>query len=56
MALIQFVRNFDDLSTDKGFQFKFHCDKRGNGFMSNFQTSVIGVAGSLLNAAGSLFG
>ena len=56
MAMIQFVRNFDDLSTDKGFQFKFHCDKCGNGFMSNFQTSVIGVAGSLLNAAGNLFG
>lgn len=54
--MIQFVRNFDDLSTDKGFQFKFHCDKCGNGFMSHFQTSVIGVAGSLLNAAGNLFG
>ena len=23
--LIQFVANYDDLSTDKGFQFKFHC-------------------------------
>ncbi len=56
MALIQFVRNFDDLSTDKGFQFKFYCDKCGNGFMSRFQTSAIGVAGSLLNAAGNLFG
>ncbi len=54
--MIQFVRNYDDLSTDKGFQFKFHCDKCGNGFMSHFQTSVIGVAGSLLNAAGNLFG
>jgi hypothetical protein len=56
MALIQFVRNYDDLSTDKGYQFKFHCDKCGNGFMSRFQTSAIGVAGSLLNAAGNLFG
>ena len=56
MAMIQFVRNYDDLSTDKGFQFKFHCDKCGNGFMSRFQPSAIGIAGSLLNAAGNLFG
>ncbi|MBS1831598.1 MAG: zinc ribbon domain-containing protein [Acidobacteria bacterium] len=56
MAMITFVRNFDDLSTDKGFQFKFYCDKCGNGSMSRFQPSAIGIAGSLLNAAGSLFG
>jgi membrane protease subunit (stomatin/prohibitin family) len=54
--MIQFVRNYDDLSTDRGFQFKFHCDKCGNGFMSRFQASTIGTAGSLLRAAGSLFG
>jgi len=56
MAMIQFVRNYDDLSTDRGFQFKFHCDKCGNGFMSRYQASTIGTAGSLLRAAGSLFG
>jgi hypothetical protein len=56
MALIQFVRNFDDLSTDRGFQFRFHCDLCGNGYMSQFQTSTLGMAGSFLNAAGSLFG
>src|ERR687890_99467 len=56
MAMIQFVSNYDDLSTDKGYQFKFHCDKCGNGFMSRFQPSVTGTAGSLLRAAGSLFG
>lgn len=54
--MIQFVSNYEDLSTDKGFQFKFDCDKCGNGFMSRFQTSAIGVAGSLLNAAGNFFG
>lgn len=31
MALIQFVWNYDDLSTDKGYQVEFHCDKGGNG-------------------------
>ena len=56
MSMIQFVSNYSDLSTDKGFQFKFHCDKCGNGFMSSFQTSTIGVAGSLLRAAGDIFG
>jgi hypothetical protein len=56
MAMIQFVHNYDDLSTDRGFQFKFHCDKCGNGYMSRFQPSVIGTAGSLLRAAGDLFG
>ncbi len=56
MALIPFVRNYDDLSTDRGYQFKFYCDKCGNGYLSSFQTSTIGTAGSLLRAAGDLFG
>lgn len=54
--MIQFVRNYDDLSTDKGFQFSFHCDKCGNGYMSRFQPNTLGIAGGLLNAAGSIFG
>ncbi len=56
MAMIQFVNNYEDLSTDRGFQFKFYCDKCGNGFMSRFQPSALGTAGSLLRAAGDLFG
>lgn len=56
MAHIQFTRNTDDLSTDKGFQFKFHCDQCHNGYMSSYKTNPLGVAGSLLSAAGSLFG
>ena len=56
MALIQFVRNYDDLSNDRGFQFKFHCDKCGNGYMTQFQNSSIGVAESLLNVAGNFLG
>ena len=50
MGMIQFVNNYDDLSTDKGYQFKFHCDKCGNGYMSRFSASVVGTAGSLLRA------
>jgi hypothetical protein len=56
MALIKFVNNHDDLSTDRGYQFRFYCDKCGDGHMSRFQPSVIGTAGSLLRAASSLFG
>jgi hypothetical protein len=56
MSLIQFVQNYQDLSTDKGFQFKFHCDKCGNGYMTRFQASAIGIAESALHIAGNLFG
>ena len=56
MSMIQFVQNYEDLSTDKGYQFKFHCDKCGNGFMTEFQTSAIGMAESALRVAGSVFG
>ena len=56
MAMIQFVANYDDLSTDRGYQFRFHCDKCGNGFMSRFETSITNAAGGLLRAAGNIFG
>ncbi len=56
MAMIQFVNNYEDLSTDKGYQFKFHCDRCGNGFMSRFEMSTIGTAGSLLRAASGFLG
>ena len=56
MALIQFVENYDDISTDLGYQFKFYCDRCHNGYLSSFQTSAMGTAGSLLRAAGNIFG
>src|ERR1044072_2070568 len=56
MAMIQFVSNYEDLSTDRGYLFKFHCDKCGNGFMSRYQASTLGTAGSLLRAAGGWLG
>ena len=54
--MIQFVANYDDLSTDRGYQFRFHCDKCGNGHMSAYEASVMGTAAGLLNAASNLFG
>src|SRR5438132_3008740 len=56
MALIQFTRNHTDHSTDKGYQFEFFCDRCGNGFMSEFKASAMGVAGSALRTVGGLFG
>jgi hypothetical protein len=56
MTLIQFTRNHTDHSTDKGYQFEFFCDRCGNGFMSEFQASAVGIAASALRAAGGFFG
>lgn len=56
MGLIQFVANYDDLSNDKGYQFKFYCDKCRNGYMTKYQASKSGLAGSVLRTAGSIFG
>lgn len=56
MALVHFVHNYDDLSTDRGYQFKFHCDKCGNGYMSRFQQSTLGTAGAVLRSVGNFFG
>ena len=52
-ALIRFIISYDGLSTDKGFRFKFHCEKCCNGYMSRFQP--IGITGSLLQAARPFF-
>ncbi|MDR0965492.1 MAG: zinc ribbon domain-containing protein [Myxococcales bacterium] len=54
--VIQFVKNYQDLSTDRGYQFRFHCDQCGNGYMSSYKTSKVAMASGLLSAASSLFG
>lgn len=54
--MIQFVGNYDDLSSERGYQFQFRCDKCGNGYMSRFVPSKIGIAGTILRTAGSMLG
>ena len=49
MALIQFVRNYNVLSTDSGFQFESVWE-------SEFEGTMTEVVTDLLDAAGSLFG
>jgi len=56
MTTQPFTRNYRDHSNDTGFQFEFFCDKCGSGHRSSFQTSGVGLAASMLKAAGSLFG
>jgi len=56
MALIQFTRNFNDESTERGFQFVFMCDRCGNGYRTRFQPSATGAISGALDAAGSLLG
>ena len=42
--LHSFTRNYNDLSTEAGFQFEFYCDNCGNGFKSGFhESSTYGV-------------
>jgi len=53
---IQFTRNYNDLSTNRGFQFEFLCDRCGTGFRTRFQASALGTVAGALDAAGSLFG
>jgi len=56
MTAIPFTGNYEDLSTDRGFQFKFYCEKCNNGYMSSFQASTMGMLGSAARVAGDLFG
>lgn len=52
----EFVSNYSDLSTDRGFQFEFNCDRCGNGFRTGFKPSATGTISGALNAASSIFG
>jgi Double zinc ribbon len=61
MALLDHPRNVDDLSVDKGFQWKFHCDLCGGGYDTTFIPSKsqassrrLGFLSSGLSAMGSL--
>jgi len=58
-----FTRNYEDNSTDAGFQFTFYCDVCQDGFKTSFIESSTYKKGSLfrgitrgIGAAGSLFG
>src|SRR5262249_25618298 len=56
MSVMNFTAIHEDLSTDRGYQFKFYCDKCGNGYMSRFQPASSSTTGNLLRAAGDIVG
>ena len=56
MPHIEFTDNYQYLSTESGYQFKFICERCGNGYMSSWKASKAGVATGLLRGAGSMLG
>ena len=51
-----FTRNYSDLSTERGFQFEFSCDRCGNGYRTKFRPSATGAVSEVLDAASSILG
>ena len=55
-AHIPFTDNYQDLSTEEGFQFRFNCERCGNGYMSSYGRNLTDLAGDALRAASNIFG
>jgi len=53
---IEFVSNYDDMSTDRGFQFEFRCDRCGSGYRTRFKPSMTGTIAGVMDSANSIFG
>ena len=53
---IEFVTNYNDLRTDRGFQFEFNCNRCGAGFRTPFKAMTNGVLTDVLDTAGGIFG
>lgn len=53
---IRFTSNYEDLSTENGFQFEFKCDKCGAGYRSEFKKFLAGGISQALDTASSLLG
>lgn len=56
MKKLQFTRNYNDLSTNQGFQFEFTCDRCGCGYRTSFKPSVVGTVSGILDTASGLLG
>jgi hypothetical protein len=53
---IKFSGNYEDKSTDTGFQYEFKCAKCDSGYRSKFQSFTAGTVTNVLNSANSLLG
>jgi hypothetical protein len=56
MSSLKRTASYDDLSTERGFQFRFRCDACGSGFETRLQTVTSRRVPDLLHTAGGLFG
>jgi rRNA maturation endonuclease Nob1 len=54
LVLRDFVKNFDDMSDQNGFSFKFKCDICGDGFLTKYRPAPYAKAKGFLGAASSL--
>ena len=54
--MVFFTDNYQDHSTNEGYQFEFFCERCGNGYSSSFQHSISGFGGKLLSMGGDLLG
>jgi len=52
---IAFTDNYEDLSSDRGYQFKFLCQRCGNGYMSSFKKSTTGTISGAVRILGNFF-
>jgi rubrerythrin len=55
-GMVFFTDNYQDRSTNDGYQFEFYCKRCGNGYSSSFQHSVTGFGGRLLRMGGDVIG
>ena len=53
---IEFVSNYNDHSTDMGFQFEFQCNRCYTGYRTSFQPYAAGTVSNVLDGASSLLG
>jgi len=51
-----FVRNYSDLSDDKGFQFEFYCDICGSGYRSRYKRYSLATLSTAASIASRLLG
>jgi len=51
---IEFVSNYNDLSTEHGFQFEFECNRCGVGYRTEMQAWAVGSVANVLHAAGRI--
>ncbi|MBN1888141.1 MAG: zinc ribbon domain-containing protein [Thermoflexales bacterium] len=56
MTLVKFANNYNDLSTERGYQFEFYCNRCGAAYKTPFQASATGVVSEALDTVGGLLG